>query len=94
MTHGQGRERPRAEFMRKMKCRPQRLVREQEWWNLPQVQSEWTPAKERREHPRHWLAEKQRIKPVFTQFDRSAMELAHLCGEGRQARVARLGEAP
>jgi hypothetical protein len=44
MAHDQGRERPCADFMRKMKCGPQHLVPWQERRNSPEEQSEWTPA--------------------------------------------------
>ena len=39
-----------------------------EWRKLPKVQSEWTTTKERGEQARRWLADKQRVKPVFSQF--------------------------
>jgi hypothetical protein len=58
-----------------------------EWRKLPQIQGEWTPTKECGEQARRRLADKQRVKPVFTQVDGSAMQRGHLCGEGRQARV-------
>jgi hypothetical protein len=87
MTRDQGRERPSAEFMRRMKCSPQHIVPRYQLWNLPHEESEWTPAKECGEHARHGLAEKQRVQGVFTQLNRSAMQCGHLRGERRQAGI-------
>src|SRR4249920_791717 len=70
-----------------MKRGPQHLVPGNEWGKLPQQQSEWTPAKERGEQACHGLAEEQSVKAVFTQLNRSAVQLGHLRGKRRQARV-------
>ena len=70
-----------------MKRGPQHLVPWHEWRKPPEEQGEWPPAKERGEQARRRLAEEQRVKPVFTQFNRGTVQLGHLRGKGRQARV-------
>ena len=55
--------------------------------NSPEEQGEWTPAEDRGEQACRRLAEEQRVKPVFAQFNRGAVQLGHMRGKGRQACV-------